>query len=66
MVARIVLAWLVFIPSAWLLVRSGSGGTTGVILCMAGYIALLALTFGLRFASGRWKRIELVGEPAAP
>lgn len=64
MIARIVLAWLVFMPSAWFLVRTGSGGTLGVIACMAGYIALLAATFALRFASGRWKRIELVEEPA--
>lgn len=64
MIARIVLAWAVFIPCAWWLVRSGTGGTNGVIACMAGYIALLAATFALRFASGSWKKIELVEEPA--
>jgi MATE family multidrug resistance protein len=66
MVARIVLAWAVFIPSAFWLVRTGTGGTTGIILCMAAYIAALALTFGIRFASGGWKRIELVEEAPLP
>jgi hypothetical protein len=33
--------------------------------CLTGYIVVLATTFGLRFASGRWRRIDLVGTQPA-
>jgi MATE family multidrug resistance protein len=64
MVARIVLAWGAFVPAAFFLSRSADGGAASMMLCLTGYIVLLAFTFGARFASGRWRRIDLVGAKA--
>lgn len=58
--ARIVLAWLVFTPAAFLVVRVWHGGALGAIACMAGYLALLAATLAWRFRGGAWRRIELI------
>jgi MATE family multidrug resistance protein len=60
--ARIVLAWLVFMPSGWLVVNVFDGGPISVMSCVAGYVAALSITFGLRFLSGRWRDINLVGD----
>jgi MATE family multidrug resistance protein len=59
--ARILLAWVVFTPAAWLAVLVYGGGVYTVMACLASYLFLLALTFALRFASGRWRNIDLVG-----
>ena len=60
MAARIVLAWGVFIPGAWLSVRSLGGGVVTLMLSLVAYIALLAGALAWRFASGRWREIQLV------
>ena len=57
---RLVLAWAVFVPAAYYVVRHADGGATGAMLCLAGYIALLAGLLGYRFRSGAWKRIQLI------
>jgi len=36
-----------------------------MMLCLTAYIVLLALTSGLRFASGRWRRFDLAGPSSA-
>lgn len=64
MLARIVLAWFLFVPAAVALSHFG-GGATSMMLCLTGYIVLLAVTFSLRFASGRWRGIDLTGAGAA-
>lgn len=61
MIARVVLAWVLFVPLTLVLSHSARGGPTSMMLCLTAYIVLLALTFGLRFASGRWRRIDLTG-----
>jgi MATE family multidrug resistance protein len=61
--ARIILAWAVFIPAAYLSVTVLGGGVVAAMLCLAGYIALLAAAFAWRFRSGKWKQIELI-EPS--
>ena len=61
MLARIVTAWLVFTPLAWSSVLVFDGGIVAVMVSVIGYIALLAVVLALRFASGRWRQIELVG-----
>jgi MATE family multidrug resistance protein len=61
MVARVLLAWGAFVPAAFFVSRSALGGAGSMMLCLAGYIVLLALTFAARFGSGRWRRIDLVG-----
>jgi MATE family multidrug resistance protein len=63
MVARILLAWVVFMPFGYASVFVYGGGVGTVMLSLLGYVALLGLTLSLRFASGRWKNIELI-EPS--
>jgi len=58
--ARLVLAWVVFMPMAFLVVRVWDGGPIGAMLCLVGYIALLAGAFAYRFRSGAWRKIELI------
>jgi MATE family multidrug resistance protein len=58
--ARILLAWVVFVPSALFAVRVLDTGANGAIVCLAGYLALLAVAFAYRFHKGAWRSIELV------
>jgi len=58
--ARIVLAWAVFVPCAYMTVRYAHGGAIGAMFCLVGYIALLALLLAVRFKSGAWRTIELI------
>jgi MATE family multidrug resistance protein len=60
--ARLVLAWGFFTPVAWVLVVVAGGGVGTVMACLIAYIGALSAVLGLRFASGRWKKIDLVGE----
>ena len=58
--ARIVLAWFVFVPAAYVAVRVWHTGAVGAMVCLVGYLALLAGALALRFRTGAWKRIELI------
>lgn len=58
--ARLLLAWVVFVPSAYLVVKRWDGGPVGAMLCLVGYLALLAALFAYRFRSGAWRNIELI------
>jgi MATE family multidrug resistance protein len=58
--ARILLAWGVFLPLAWLAVLRRGGGVATLMLVLVTYLALLAMALAWRFASGRWRLIELV------
>jgi MATE family multidrug resistance protein len=58
--ARVVLAWAVFAPGSYLVVRVAHGGALGAMLCLVGYLALLATALSWRFRSGAWRRIELI------
>jgi MATE family multidrug resistance protein len=58
--ARLLLAWVVFTPAAFVTVNWLDGGPVGAMLCLVGYLGLLALTLAWRFRSGAWKRIELI------
>jgi MATE family multidrug resistance protein len=65
MAARLILAWLVFTPLAWAAVFRFGAGAEGVMLMLIVYVAALAVLLALRFATGRWKSIDLVGhEPS--
>jgi MATE family multidrug resistance protein len=59
--ARIVLAWFVFTPGAWVAVLVLDGGVPAIMASVIGYIALLALALAFRFATGRWRQIDLLG-----
>jgi MATE family multidrug resistance protein len=63
MVARIALAWVVFVPGSFLSVRYLGWGDVGAISWLVLYLALLAVTLLLRFRAGRWRSMELV-EPS--
>lgn len=60
LVARLSVAWLVFVPGSWVSVRVLGGGDLVAIGWVVGYLAALAAILWLRFRSGAWRRIELV------
>lgn len=64
--ARLILAWAVFMPAAYLVVVRWDGGALGAMGCLVAYIALLAGAFGYRFRSGAWKKIELIEPTLVP
>lgn len=59
--ARVVLAWVVFVPASLLVVYVWGGGTIAIMCCIVGYLAGLALALAWRFRSGRWREIDLTG-----
>ncbi|HVW27639.1 MAG TPA: MATE family efflux transporter [Polyangiaceae bacterium] len=61
MAARIVLAWVVFTPAAWTAVFFFGGGVDAVMISLLVYVGSLGVVLSLRFASGKWKSIDLVG-----
>ena len=63
---RLAIAWLVFAPSAYLVVRYTTGGATGAMACLVGYLALLAVALALRFRHGAWRSIELIEPELVP
>jgi MATE family multidrug resistance protein len=66
MAARIVLAWVVFTPAAWAAVFVFHGGVNAVMISLVLYVGLLGIVLSLRFASGKWKSIDLVGNATLP
>jgi MATE family multidrug resistance protein len=64
MAVRICLAWLVFAPLGWAFVVVFEGGVHAVMGALIAYLGLLALALSYRFASGRWRNIDMVGEPS--
>lgn len=60
--ARLLLAWFLFVPAAWLVVARLEGGYVAAILSIIGYLAVLSTVLMLRLRSGAWRRIDLVGE----
>ncbi|MGH7434473.1 MAG: MATE family efflux transporter [Polyangiaceae bacterium] len=60
MAARIVLAWGVFLPVSWLTVVRHGGGVVTLMAVLVSYLAMLSIALAWRFASGRWRSIELV------
>ncbi len=59
--ARLIAAWVLFVPVSWWLIAHLRGGPTMVMLCVIGYLAILAITLYARFRSGAWRRIALTG-----
>jgi MATE family multidrug resistance protein len=59
-IARISLAWLVFAPGAYFVVNAWDGGAVGAMLCLVGYLVILAALLSWRFKSGVWRTIELI------
>jgi Na+-driven multidrug efflux pump len=63
MFARIVVGLVFFLPMAWTAVRVFDGGVNAVMSALVAYVCALAVVLAARFASGRWRSIDLVGEP---
>jgi multidrug resistance protein, MATE family len=59
--ARLVLAWLFFMPVSVVAVMVLDGGHVPAILSVAAYIALLAGVLIWRFRGGKWRNIDLTG-----
>jgi MATE family multidrug resistance protein len=60
--ARMVVAWVLFIPSALISVSWLGGGYVAAIVSMVAYLAMLALVFWWRFRTGAWRKIDLTGQ----
>lgn len=61
--ARVVIAWVVFVPGVFLSVKLLGGGYVVATLWLIVYIGLLAAVLAWRFKSGAWRRIDLTGTP---
>ncbi|MBE2249713.1 MAG: MATE family efflux transporter [Myxococcus sp.] len=60
LVVRLVIAWAVFAPGAWVTVRYFGGGDIGAMAWLVAYMGLLAFVLFARFRSGRWRTMELI------
>jgi len=60
--ARLGLGWMGFLPAGYLSVTVYGGGHVAAMLCLVGYLALLAVLLVYRFRSGAWRRIDLTGD----
>jgi len=64
--ARLVIAWVVFVPGSYLSVRKWGWSERGAVSWMVVYLALLAVVMLVRFRRGAWRRIDLTHtEPIA-
>lgn len=59
MLTRLIVAWVLFLPLAYVGVIVLEGGGLAAIGCMIAYLAALAGLLSLRFRSGAWRSIEL-------
>jgi MATE family multidrug resistance protein len=59
--ARLVIAWAIFIPGAYLSVHYLGWGDLGAVSWVLLYLGLLALVLLLRFRAGAWRKINLTG-----
>ncbi|MDX2023555.1 MAG: MATE family efflux transporter [Deltaproteobacteria bacterium] len=64
--ARVVLAWLTFMPVAYYVVSVRHQGYVAAMMCLMGYLVLLAIAFSWRFRAGAWRRIDLTGSHELP
>ncbi len=58
---RFALAWALFLPSSYYFVRARGGGYVAAMLCIIAYLGVLGGVLFLRFRSGAWRKIDLVG-----
>lgn len=63
LVARLIIAWAVFVPGSYFTVTKFGGGDVGAMLWLVAYLAVLAGVLYWRFRGGAWRHVELV-EPA--
>jgi MATE family multidrug resistance protein len=61
--ARVVVAWILFVPLSWIVVRELDGGPVGAMFCLVFYLGALSIVLWFRFRSGAWRHIDLTGAP---
>ena len=61
--ARLVIAWLIFVPGSYFSVRVWGWSERGAVLWLVLYLGLLAVTLLARFRGGAWRRIDLTNTP---
>jgi multidrug resistance protein, MATE family len=59
MVVRGIIAWLIFLPIAYLFIFVVKGGVGGAWFAACVYLLGLAVAYFVRFRSGQWKLLEL-------
>lgn len=59
MLTRLILAWGVFLPSAWLTIFQFDGGIQGAWVAALAYLLALAIIYFWRFRSGVWKTFQI-------
>lgn len=64
--ARLLIAWVLFVPGSYVSVRVLGGGDLAAMAWVVGYLAALAAVLTVRFRGGAWRRLELVDPTAAP
>lgn len=62
--ARVIVAWLIFIPLSLAWVTYGDGGAGAAVACLVVYMVALATLLTLRYRGGKWQSISLFGENA--
>lgn len=62
--ARLVIAWVIFVPGSTLHIMVFGGGHISAMIWLVVYLAVLAVAFVWRFRSGRWRDIDLTGVEA--
>jgi len=60
LVGRLLIAWVIFVPGAYISVHFYGWKTPGATLWMIIYLACLALLLALRYRSGVWRKVQLV------
>lgn len=65
MLARLGLAWVLFVPAGIVSVMVLGGGAVAAMVCLIAYLAALAGLLVWRFQSGAWRKIDLTGVEAS-
>lgn len=60
--ARAIIAWVLFVPGAYVSVKVLGGGIGWAVAWLSAYLGVLALVLWLRFRTGKWKTLDLTGQ----
>lgn len=66
LVARLIIAWGVFVPGSLVTVKWLHGKEVGATAWLVAYMALLAIVLFLRFRRGAWRHQNLTGAAEVP
>lgn len=60
--ARAIIAWVLFVPGAYVSVKMLGGGIGWAVFWLSFYLGVLAFVLWWRFRSGVWKTLDLTGQ----